>query len=101
MSDSLEVTDAASAAVAIAPRVTLDSIKAKVADTRYLIIEPLTICILTMANGFFVVGKAAPASPENFNAQLGRQFAYEDCIRQIWTLEGYLLRDALHSESGK
>lgn len=48
-----------------------------------------------MQNGFTVIGKSAPASPENFNAELGRQFAYDDAVRQLWPLMGYALRDKL------
>lgn len=48
-----------------------------------------------MRNGFIMVGKSAPTSPENFNAELGRKLAYEDCIRQLWPLMGFALRDRL------
>lgn len=55
----------------------------------------LTLCVLTMRNGFTIIGKSAPASSENFDAEKGRTFAFEDAIRQLWPLEGYLLRDRL------
>jgi hypothetical protein len=55
----------------------------------------LTICVLVLANGFTVLGKSACASPENFNAEIGRRIAREDAERQIWALEGYLLRTTL------
>ena len=55
----------------------------------------LSICILVMGNGFTVIGKSAPASAANFNADLGRTLAYEDAIRQLWPLMGYALRDRL------
>lgn len=108
--DSLAVTDAASAAVATHPRVTLDDIKNAIAEqydfpaSKALeamgcpTSQPtdlLSICILVMRNGFTVIGKSAPASPENFNAELGRKFAYEDAIRQLWPLMGFALRDKL------
>ncbi len=48
-----------------------------------------------MQNGFTVIGKSAPASPENFDAETGRLFAYEDAIKQLWPLEGYALRERL------
>ena len=95
---SLQVDEAASAAVAVAPRVTLESMEAKIVDEEYLTKGILTICVLTMQNGFFVVGEAAPASPENFNAELGQKFARENAIRQLWKLEGYALRDRLAAE---
>jgi len=52
----------------------------------------LTVCCLTLRNGFHVVGESACASPENFDAQIGRDLAYGDARRKIWALEGYLLR---------
>lgn len=55
----------------------------------------LTICIITMQNGFTLIGKSAPASPENFDPEKGKRFAYEDAIKQLWPLEGYALREKL------
>jgi hypothetical protein len=94
--DALKVTEAESAANAAAPRVTLESMEAKIEHATYILHEGiLTLCILKMQNGFYVVGESAPASPANFNAELGRKFAYENAIRQLWKLEGYSLRDRL------
>lgn len=55
----------------------------------------LTVCALTLKNGFMVVGKSAPASAANFDAELGRKIARDDARNQIWALEGYLLRTHL------
>lgn len=78
-----------------APRVTPDSIEAKIKAVDYLWHEQLCVCVVTMRNGFKVVGKAAPASPENFNPEMGETFARQDAYRQIWPLEGYLLCERL------
>lgn len=107
---SLEVSDQAAGAVATAPRVSLADIEGAVAFrwdfTAKRALDKmgmpcteeaglLSICLLQMKNGFVVIGKSAPASAENFNLQLGRKFAYEDAIRQLWPLLGYALRDRL------
>lgn len=55
----------------------------------------LTICVLILRNGFVVIGHSAPASQENFNAELGRKFAHENALRQVWPLMGYALREKL------
>lgn len=55
----------------------------------------LTLCVLVLDNGWVMTGKSAPASPENFDVIKGQTFAYEDAIRQLWPLEGYLLRERL------
>ncbi len=96
---SLLASEAESVAIATAPRVTLESMEAHIADAHYILHEGvLTLCILKMRNGFYVVGESAPASPENFNEALGRKFAYENAIRQLWKLEGYALREQLSKE---
>ena len=48
-----------------------------------------------MRNGFVFVGKSAAASPENHDTKIGEYYAYDDAFRQIWTHEGYLLREKL------
>jgi hypothetical protein len=55
----------------------------------------LTVCCLTLVNGFCVTGTSAAASPGNFDAELGRQIARAEARDKIWELEGYLLRQAL------
>jgi len=82
----------------IAPRVTKESIEAKIKSVKYITHEHLTICILTMNSGFFQVGKAAPASPENYDAEVGKRFAYEDAFRGLWQLEGYLLSAVIEEQ---
>lgn len=108
---SLEASDKAAADVQKTPhRVSLDSMNAKVAGENYFTVgealgalgqpftsqhKVMTICVVTMANGYMVVGKSAPADAGNFNAELGRKFAREDAVRQLWPLEGYALREKL------
>ncbi len=53
----------------------------------------LTVCCLTLANGFTVTGESACASPDNFDTELGRKIARDNAKQKIWALEGYLLRD--------
>ena len=92
----LEQRDAAAAAVAVKPRVTLDQIKGLIASERYFLDDTLTICVLTLANGYKVTGESAAADPVNFNEELGRKIAKEKAVAEIWPLAGFLLRDTLH-----
>lgn len=57
----------------------------------------LTFCVLTLRNGFMVTGESACASPENFDADIGKKIAFTNAREKIWLLEGYLLRDFLHA----
>lgn len=113
---SLEATERECAEGRTAPRVSLDDIEANITCTAFIdgrrlvdhaeasgtsggVLSPsldvLTICLLVTRNGFTIIGKSAPASADNFDADLGRKLAYEDAVRQLWPLMGYALRDRL------
>lgn len=81
------------------PTATKESIEAKIVKSEFSVHagSTLTIAVLTLRNGFTVVGKSACASPENFNQALGERYAYDDAFKQIWTLEGYLLRETIYN----
>lgn len=110
--NSLEATDQASLAVAKSPstRVSLADIEANIAAEYSFTGEQavggvptvpalalLSISIIVLRNGFTVIGKSAPADAQNFDRELGRRFAREDAVRQIWPLMGYALRERLAS----
>ena len=101
------------------PRVTPADIEAEIASTFYFTagdgvrgesemgtspagraksLELLTFCVLVLRNGFTVTGESACASPENFNAEIGRRIARENAVSKVWPLLGFRLRDKLASE---
>jgi hypothetical protein len=55
----------------------------------------LTFCVLVLRNGFTVTGESACASPENFDAELGRKIARQNAVSKVWPLMGYELRSKL------
>ena len=55
----------------------------------------LTFCVLVLRNGFTVTGESACASPENFDAGVGRKIARANAIGKVWPLMGYELRSKL------
>jgi len=55
----------------------------------------LTFCVLVLRNGFTVTGESACASPENFDAEIGRKVARTKAVEKIWPLLGYELRSKL------
>ena len=58
----------------------------------------LTVCCLTLENGYTVTGESAAVSPENFDEEIGRKIARAEARDKIWALEGYLLRERLHEQ---
>ena len=59
----------------------------------------LTFCVLVLRNGFTVTGESACASPENFDAEIGRKIARENAVQKIWPLMGYELKSKLNGEA--
>jgi hypothetical protein len=96
---TLEAGELLAASVATTPnRVSLDHLHRCIVGEEYLnpVGTPhLTLAVLTCRNGWALVGVNAPADPANFDAAAGRTFAKDDAIRQLWALEGYLLRERL------
>ena len=102
-----------------APRVTPADIEANIASEHYFTAEDgvgrankgqtsnggknpvclslLTFCVLVLRNGFTVTGESACASPENFDAEIGRNIARQNAVNKIWPLLGYELRTKLCS----
>lgn len=80
------------------PTCTLTGLKAKVKKTEYLYHGLLTICILTLENGFTVTGESACAHELKYNRAMGEQIAYKNAFEKMWPLEGYLLKERLFNE---
>lgn len=55
----------------------------------------LTFCVLVLRNGFTVTGESACASPENFDAEIGRKIARQNAVAKVWPLMGYALKNEL------
>ena len=83
-----------------APRVTPERLEEVIVSEQYHVFpnSTFTACLLTLANGYTVLGESACASPENFNADLGRKIARDNAKNKIWALEGYLLRQKLSDQ---
>lgn len=62
-------------------------------------LDLLTFCVLVLRNGFTVTGESACASPENFDAELGRKIARQNAVNKVWPLMGYALKMALHASA--
>lgn len=81
----------------IAPRITPDDIDSQIVGEHFHVVPhtSLTICVLTLKNGFHVTGESASASIENFDAAIGRRIARDNARNKIWALEGYALRNRI------
>jgi hypothetical protein len=80
-----------------APRLNPAHIDAQIIGEAFYVFPgtTLTVCALTLRNGFCVVGESAAASPENFDVDIGCMISRDNARNKIWALEGYLLRSKL------
>lgn len=76
-------------------KVTPDSIKAKIAKVDYMVLpdSTVTLCNITLKNGYSVRGESACVDPRNFNIEIGKGLAYKQAFDKIWPLEGYNLAE--------
>lgn len=80
-----------------APRLSPELIDSVIEDSLYYVFPgtTVTVCCLTLKNGYTIIGESACASPENFDESLGKKIAFDNARNKIWQLEGYLLRQRL------
>lgn len=89
-----EINDKGLNAPRLNPQMIDDTIK-----TEYYHVVPgttMTLCVLTLQNGFQVTGESAAASLANFDEEIGRKIAKDNAKNKIWMLEGYLLKQKLY-----
>ena len=78
-----------------APRLNPQMIDETIVSEQYHVFPgtTMTVCALSLRNGFIVTGESAAASTANFDADIGRKIARENARNKIWAL-GYLLRSS-------
>ena len=110
------VTEEELTVVSTAPRVTPADIEAEIVSAFYFTasdgvrgesemgtrpaewanLDQVTFCVLILANGTKIIGvNEGPVSRENFDPEIGRRYARNKAIDQIWPLLGFRLRDKL------
>lgn len=88
------------AALAASPspdRVTPEYLASRIAKVEFhrLAGGTMTLCILTVDNGFQLTGTSACADPANYRQDVGEKIARDNAERQLWPLLGFALKDAM------
>jgi hypothetical protein len=78
------------------PRVTPEQIDSVIQTHDFVRRGTLTICILSLSNGFNVTGESACVDPANYDQAIGEKIAYDNARNKIWLLEGYALAERLY-----
>lgn len=81
--------------VQVANRLTLENIKNTIKDVSYIVNKDtcLTICILSLKNGFNIVETSACIDPSMFDESIGKNIAYEKAEKKIWELLGFYTKE--------
>ncbi len=76
-----------------AVRVTKTMIERRIKNVDYIVLPgtTVTICSITLDNGFSVRGESACVDPKNFNADIGQTYAYNDAFEKLWAFFGFLI----------
>lgn len=76
-------------------RVTKTMIERRIKDVSYFALPgtTVTICSITLDNGFSVRGESACVDPKNFNADIGQTYAYNDAFDKLWPFFGFLIAE--------
>jgi hypothetical protein len=77
-------------------KLTTEYLNSLVDNVEYVHQGLLTICTITLKNGFQLVGTSACVSKDNYNVQIGRNIAYENAFAKLWELEGYALKQRIY-----
>jgi hypothetical protein len=119
--DDAGIESAIQAAGKTAPRVTPADLEANIVSAHYFTamhglvganypgivagvpvrypLDVLTFCVLVLRNGFTVTGESAPASPQNFDPEIGKRIAFENAKQKVWPLMGYALKERLFEQA--
>lgn len=80
-----------------APRITPEMLDDAIVGEEYHMFDAtqLTVCALTLKNGFTVTGESACVSSENFDAEIVRDIARKNARDKLWPLLGFALAELL------
>lgn len=78
-----------------AERVTKEYIQSRIKGNPTFIraADTLTICIITVDNGFTVTGESACVKAENYDQEVGETIAYNNAFAKLYGLFGFLLAE--------
>jgi hypothetical protein len=84
-----------------AMKLTIEHLESMIAREQFHVFEgtTMTVCCLTLENGFAVVGESACILPEDFNEAYGREIARLNALNKVWQLEGYRVKSTTNQRN--
>lgn len=86
-----------------ATSVTKEYMESRIAKTEFHVIQnsTVTICSITLDNGYSVRGESACVNPDNFNKEIGERIAHDNAFKNLWPLFGFLLAEKNYIQAGR
>ena len=80
-----------------APRITREYMEGRIAEKTFTRFSPtVTICQLTLDNGYSIRGESACVNPENYNQEIGERISFDNAFAKLWPLFGFFLAESQH-----
>lgn len=73
-------------------------LNSRITHVEYIVRGTLTICVITMQNGFKAIGTSACVDPRAFKKDVGESIAYSNAFDKLWEVEGYLLKEKMYEQ---
>lgn len=79
-------------------RVTEDDVDNAIVAEQYYVFPgtTVTVCCLTLHNGFNTTGESACVVKANFDPEVGKKLARQRAREEVWQLLGYQLAQGIH-----
>lgn len=83
----------------MAYRVTIEDIEKSILKEEYVKMgKKMTVCLLTLDNGHEVVGTSGCVDHKNYDFEIGKKFARQKAVDQLWPLFGYAMQVKMHKD---
>lgn len=79
-------------------KLTPEILESKIKEVQYHQFDgtTVTVCCMTLENGFNVIGESACISPAYFDDEIGKKVARENAFEQLWKLYGFNAKQEQH-----
>ena len=77
-------------------KLTYEHIKSVIKTADYLQHGQLTVCVLTLQNGFTVTGESAGLSLATYDTEVSKKVAFDNAVDKVLMLESYLAKQRLY-----
>lgn len=77
-------------------KLTIEYLTELVDDVEYVHQGLLTICTITLKNGYKLAGTSACIDNQNYDPLIGNNCAFANALDKLWELESYLLKQKIY-----